>query len=119
MVIVLAGGMLAVSCSPIFARDEAATVLPANDPNIVCASCHRQIYERYRETPMANASAEISVENLVPADFTHSPSGIHYRVFAEDQKAWLSYDREHAPPNRTLHGRQQLRYVIGSGKRGK
>jgi predicted CXXCH cytochrome family protein len=119
MFLVWAAGVLAVSRVPIFAKDQTATVLSANDPNNACASCHQQIYERYRETPMANASGEVSVDNLLPADFTHAPSGVHYRVFAEDRRVWLSYDREHAPASRALHGRQQLRYVIGSGKRGK
>jgi predicted CXXCH cytochrome family protein len=117
--LVLTAGVFAVSHGMIFAKDQSATTVSANDPNIACASCHRQIYERYRYTPMANASGEATVENLIPGDFTHSPSGIHYRIFAEDQRVWLSYDREHAPASSALHGRQHLQYVIGSGKRGK
>ena len=111
--------MFVLSHGTVSAKDQAANVVSANDPNGACASCHRQIYERYRETPMANASAAVSAENLSPADFTHAASGVHYRVFSDNGHVWLSYDREHASASRVLHGRQQLQYVIGSGKRGK
>jgi predicted CXXCH cytochrome family protein len=122
------GGLTLIACvawviamfrGSAFAEDNGVAAAPANDPNSACASCHREIYERYRQTPMANASAKVSVENLLPADFTHSASGIHYRVFAEDERVWLSYDRENASASRSLHGRQQLLYIIGSGMRGK
>lgn len=104
---------------PAFAKGWIATDVSQKDPNSACASCHREIYERYRETPMANASAHATAEGVPPADFTHAASGIHYRVFAEDGKVWLSYEREHAPASRVLSGKQQLQYVIGSGHRGK
>lgn len=90
----------------------------ARDPNAACASCHRDIYERYRKTPMANASGPAN-EGLMPADFLHADSGIHYEVFEQSGKVWLSYKREDAPPGHELDGRQELKYFIGSGKRGR
>jgi predicted CXXCH cytochrome family protein len=65
---------------------------------------------------MANASGAAQA-GFLPADFLHSPSGVHYRVFEEAGKIWLSYERE--DPSRPLNGRQQLVYFIGSGKRGR
>ncbi len=71
---------------------------------------------------MANASGP-AIEGVIPADFSHAPSGIHYRVFSEAGKAWMTYDRQGtAPPGATgnpLHGRTELRFYIGSGKRGR
>lgn len=88
------------------------------DPDAACASCHREIYERYKKTPMANASG-IAADGLIPADFQHAASGVHYRVFAQNGQAWLSYARENAPAGRELNGREELRYFLGSGRRGR
>src|SRR5580692_12369087 len=88
------------------------------DPNAACAPCHRAIYQRYRQTPMANASGPAN-EGLIPADFLHIASGVHYRVAEEAGRVWLSYEREQVPAERALNGRQDLRYFIGSGKRGR
>ncbi len=90
----------------------------ASDPNSACAPCHRDIYERYRKTPMANASGR-ALDGFIPADFRHAVSGIHYKVFEQSDNVWLSYVREGAPAGRELDGRLQLEYFIGSGKRGR
>ena len=89
-----------------------------HDPNAACAPCHREIYERYRHTPMANASGP-AAEGFLPADFVHVASGVHYRVTEEAGNVWLSYERESRSPDKALKGRQELRYFIGSGKRGR
>ena len=88
------------------------------DPDAACAPCHREIYERYRTTPMANASGPAAA-GLTPADFLHEASGIHYKVFQESGKVWLSFAREGGPAARKLNGRQELTYFLGSGKRGR
>ena len=67
---------------------------------------------------MANASGPATV-GLMPADFRHAPSGVHYKVFEQGSQVWLSYDREGASTGHQLSGRQELRYFIGSGKRGR
>jgi predicted CXXCH cytochrome family protein len=110
----LAGGLLSPNSSSVHAGPS----LPAADPNAACAPCHSQIYERYRKTPMANASGP-ALDGLMPADFRHADSGIHYKVFEQAGQVWLSYQREDAPPDRELDGRQQLKYFVGSGKRGR
>jgi predicted CXXCH cytochrome family protein len=116
LVFLLAGWAL---CQQMF-RARAAE--PLKDPDAACAPCHRDIYQRYRGTPMARASGP-AVDGVIPADFSHPASGVHYRVFTEGGKAWMTYDRKGtATPGRAstpLHGRIELRFYIGSGKRGR
>jgi len=90
----------------------------SSDPNAACAPCHREIYERYRSTPMANASGP-AADGFLPGDFVHAASGVHYRVSEEAGRIWLTYERQSASPEKVLRGRQELRYFIGSGKRGR
>jgi len=90
----------------------------ASNPDAACAKCHQQIYASYERTPMARASG-IASEGVIPADFTHAASGIHYRLFLQDGRAWLSYQRSSADPERALDGKQELLYYLGSGKRGR
>jgi predicted CXXCH cytochrome family protein len=94
--------------------------LPAQtrDPDARCAKCHREIYESWKKTPMANASGP-AAEGFIPADFTHAPSGVRYRIGLEHGQVWLSYDRPDAPSDRALSGRQRLLYYLGSGRRGR
>jgi predicted CXXCH cytochrome family protein len=95
---------------------DAGQSLAREDPNAACAPCHKAIYDRYRTTPMANASGP-AAEGFLPADFAHAASGVHYRISEEDGRVWLSYERDDAA--RPLHGRQELRYFLGSGRRGR
>ena len=109
------------------------------DPDAGCASCHRAIYEQYRKTPMANASGPAAA-GFIPADFYHAASGVHYRIYEDNGKVWLSFERPGhdlrasghpallpksdgpgAPGSGApaLDGRRELRYYIGSGLRGR
>lgn len=99
-------------------RVEGRPNVEVRDANAACASCHREIYERYRTTPMGNASG-VAADGFIPADFTHDASGVHYKVTEEGRTIWLNYEREHPAPDRELNGKQELRYFIGSGKRGR
>jgi predicted CXXCH cytochrome family protein len=85
-------------------------------PDASCAPCHREIYERYENTPMAHASG-LADEGFIPADFEHAASGIHYRMTEDAGRVWLSYERDDFA--RQLDGRQEMRYFLGSGKRGR
>ena len=67
---------------------------------------------------MAHASGA-AIDGLLPGEFTHAASGVHYRLFVRDGRAWLSYDRPNAPPERALKGKQELSYFVGSGQRGR
>jgi cytochrome c554/c'-like protein/tetratricopeptide repeat protein len=82
--------------------------------NEVCARCHAPIYDSYARTNMAHASGPAE-ENFIPADFTHAKSGVHYRIYREGGRVWLSFDR---PGDPSVRGRRELLYYIGSGQRG-
>ena len=100
-------------------RALSATPQESNDPNAACASCHREIYERYRTTPMANASGWAR-DGFLPADFRHDISGVHYRIYEESNNVWLSYERTTLPEHAAaLNGKQHLIYFLGSGHRGR
>lgn len=64
---------------------------------------------------MAHASGPAS-ENLKPADFVHAKSGVHYRIYTEGDRVWLSFQR---PGDGSVNGKRQLLYFIGSGHRGR
>jgi predicted CXXCH cytochrome family protein len=90
----------------------AATTPPGNE---ACAKCHSALATSYSETAMARASGQ-AIDQLTPADFTHAASGVHYRVYAENNAAMLGFDR---PDDPTMHGTRRLQYFIGSGHRGR
>jgi len=98
----LTGATSGVSVNPTYVGNEA------------CAKCHSSIYNSYKQTPMAHASG-LSMENVIPADFTHQASGVHYRIYADAGRAWLTFDRDGNDP---MHGKRELLYYIGSGRRG-
>jgi len=94
-----------------------------------CARCHAAIYDSYQRTSMAHASGP-AIDALTPAEFTHKESGVHYRIFSEDGKAWLSFDRpvpgqlspdqkDNSQDHSNVHGKRELLYYIGSGRRGR
>jgi predicted CXXCH cytochrome family protein len=99
-------------------NDDRARTAQPSDPNAACARCHKEIFDHYRNTPMANASGT-AADGFIPADFRHAVSGVHYRIFEQGGKVWLTYEREDAPADRELSGREELRYFIGSGRRGR
>jgi len=101
------------------------------DPNVACAGCHQAIYERYRKTPMANASG-LAADGFLPGKFTHAASGITYQMLEKDGRVYLTFSREGSIPregsaapaggvvgDRALSGQRELRYFVGSGKRGR
>jgi tetratricopeptide (TPR) repeat protein len=83
--------------------------------NQACARCHSAINESYQKTAMAHASGP-AIDALTPAEFTHKESGIHYRLYEENGRAWLSFDRLGDPQ---VRGKRELLYYIGSGRRGR
>jgi hypothetical protein len=98
------------------AKDSGSTQASAGYVgNQACAGCHASIYASYKNTAMAHASGP-ATENLEPADFVHLKSGVHYRIYAEGEKAWLSFQR---PGDALVNGQRQLLYFIGSGHRGR
>lgn len=104
--------------SPARHAGEASATAPPSSADAQCARCHRAIYHSYEKTPMAKASGS-AVDGLIPGEFTHSASGVHYRLFLRDGQAWLDYDRPRAAPGRYLNGELRLDYFVGSGMRGR
>ena len=83
--------------------------------NEACAKCHASIYESYKNTAMARASGP-AADNLIAGDFSHSASGVNYRIYSDASKVWLSFDR---PGDASVHGKRELLYYIGQGRRGR
>ncbi len=111
--VLLALGLAAMA----IAGATATTVLqpPTEIGNAACRSCHRQIYDAYARTQMARTSGP-ALAGLVEGNFTHAPSGIRYRVFAEGDRAALSFER---PGDAAVRGRVPLKYFVGSNTRGR
>lgn len=65
---------------------------------------------------MANASGPAG-QGFIPGDFTHAESGIHYQISQQSGRVWLSFARN--DPARPLNGGRELRYFLGSGRRGR
>ncbi|MGB8771317.1 MAG: multiheme c-type cytochrome [Candidatus Korobacteraceae bacterium] len=83
--------------------------------NEACAKCHGSIFESYERTAMAHASGP-ATDNLIAGDFLHKKSGVDYRVYAQDGKVWLSFER---PGDPMVRGKRELLYYIGQGRRGR
>ena len=101
-----------------FAQTSAPAASPDSNGyigNQPCAGCHSSIYDSYAKTSMAKASGP-ATDNLIPADFEHRKSSVHYRIYADDGKVWLSFERPNDPQ---VQGKRQLLYYIGSGRRGR
>jgi predicted CXXCH cytochrome family protein len=96
-------------------KSSAPATTPAAPGNEACAKCHAEIAASYSQTAMARASGP-AIDQLTPADFTHAASGVHYRVYAENNAAMLAFDR---PDDPSMHGTRRLQYFIGSGHRGR
>jgi Tfp pilus assembly protein PilF len=91
------------------------TATPVEVGNQACASCHQAISDSYARTAMARTSGP-ALGNVIEGTFRHPPSGVSYRIYREGSAAFLSYQR--ADPS-LLHGRQMLKYYVGSNTRGR
>ncbi len=101
-----------------FAQTSAGAANPDSNGyvgNQACAGCHSAIYNSYAKTSMAQASGS-AIDNFIPADFVHQKSGVHFRIYAEDGKVWLSFERQN---DLTVRGKRELLYYVGSGRRGR
>ena len=117
LIVLFALGCAAQSLEPAQSSSAPAKVADRSGyvGNEACARCHAAIYESYQKTAMAHASGP-AIDALTPAEFTHKESGIHYRIYAENGRAWLSFDR---PSDPEVQGKRELLYYIGSGRRGR
>ncbi len=111
LLLLLSGAVLAQAQTK--APAEQATLAPAAGSQ-ACASCHADIYRSYMKTAMARASGP-AADGLIAGEFKHPRTGIHYKIYSQDGRVWLSFDRDHP----VLHGKRELLYYIGSGRRGR
>ena len=90
---------------------------PAKNPqgNEACARCHAEISSSYQKTVMAGASGAAS-NGLITGQFDDKDSGVRYRVYQQDGRVWMSYERGGRD---AIHGQRELLYFIGSGKKGR
>lgn len=87
---------------------------PVREADAVCGRCHQEIFRKYLDTPMANASG-LASERTFTGRLHHAPSGIDYEVSSKDGALWLNYSR---PGDFDVQGRRQLDYFLGSGHLG-
>ena len=80
-----------------------------------CSTCHSEIYGSYKKTVMARASG-VAVDGLIAGEFKHKKSGVLYRVYEQNDRAWISYERE---KESEFRGQRELLYFIGSGVKGR
>ncbi len=83
--------------------------------NEACAKCHAAIFESYQRTAMAHASGP-ATDNLIAGEFFHKKSGVNYRIYRQDGRVWLSFDR---PGDPLVRGKRELLHYIGQGRRGR
>jgi len=76
-------------------------------PASSCAPCHREIYDAWRRTPMAQTSGAAAAADLTHAAF--AAAGYRYRVFRDGEA--LSFDFSGAG----VHATRTLSWFIGSG----
>jgi len=81
---------------------------------------------------MANASG-LAAEGFLPGRFAHAASGVEYRIDEEGGRVYLAFERKPPEPGlgvavvgpgsagtiTDLKGRRELKYFLGSGKRGR
>jgi hypothetical protein len=77
-----------------------------------CATCHRKISETYAKSAMSRTSGH-AAENLMPGDYQNKDSGVRYRVFERNGRAWMSYARD---GKNSIRGQNELIHFIGAGK---
>ena len=101
------------------AESRAVARQPALEyPDAVCAQCHAAIYASYKRTAMGSGSGA-AMAGLLPGQFTHEASGVRYRVFARDGRAWMSFARLAGSGAGALEGERELLYYVGSGRHGR
>ena len=97
-------------------RGSSQTVSANPEPGSeACSNCHSEIYSSYKKTVMASASG-FAVDGLITGEFKHKKSGVLYRVYEKNGRAWISYERE---KESEFHGQRELLYFIGSGVKGR
>ncbi|MBX6359314.1 MAG: hypothetical protein IRZ03_04460 [Acidobacterium ailaaui] len=98
--------LLLVLAAGAFAQE---TATPVREADAVCARCHRDIFNAYLQTPMANASG-VAMDKAIPGVLDHKASGTVYRVFVQDGNLILQIPK--------TDSEFRLEYFLGSGHLG-
>jgi predicted CXXCH cytochrome family protein len=93
---------------------EAYQATPVQLADAECAKCHKEIFQRYLSTPMANASG-IAGENLIPGRLLHAASGVEYTIANQHGHPQLAF---RSSKDAGLSGEYPLTYFLGSGHLG-
>ena len=107
--------ILAILVIPVSSHINTQSVQTTNNVagSEACSSCHAEIYKSYVKTVMARASGP-AVDGVTTGEFADKVSGVHYRVYEQDGRVWMSYQRDGE-----LNGLRELLYFIGSGEKGR
>jgi len=112
----LAGALL---CSASESSSQSTVVGGASQAatpgNEACSSCHQEMARAYRKTAMAGASGPAK-DGITKGEFEDKESRVHYRVYEQGGKMWMSYERQGKD---AIQGKKELEYFIGSGKKGR
>jgi predicted CXXCH cytochrome family protein len=98
--------LLLVFSAVAFAQETATAVREAD---AVCARCHQDIFAKYVQTPMANASG-IAMDKAIPGVLDHKGSGAVYSVAVQDRDLVLK--------TKQTGTERRLDYYLGSGHLG-
>ena len=101
-------------CFAIAGAQQVKTASPVRVADAPCSNCHREIFERYLTTPMANASGS-AAERFKAGTLNHKASGVIYKIFMHDAQPMLSFQEVHDPHVNT---QRKLDYSLGSGHLG-
>jgi len=76
-----------------------------------CSKCHSGIVSEYARTAMAHASGA-ALDRPIEGRYFHKQSKVEYWLQQEGGRLFLNFDRTEG---KSLHGRRELLYYIGSG----
>jgi tetratricopeptide (TPR) repeat protein len=94
---------------------SSAQMKNADPGSEACSGCHAEIYAAYMKTVMAGASGAAGA-GLITGELKHKKSGVVYRVYQQEGRTWMSYERE---KENDFRGQRELLYFIGSGAKGR
>lgn len=104
---------MAISLGTVQAQQLAAAS-SVHTADAACAKCHREIFDKYLATPMANASGQ-ATDKFQPGALNHKTSEVTYKLSIRDEQATLNIQSARDPQ---LSTDRELNYFLGSGHLG-
>jgi predicted CXXCH cytochrome family protein len=98
---------LLLAIAAVTSAQETAT--PVREADAVCARCHQDIYAKYLQTPMANASGP-AMDKAIPGVLDHKASGTTYSISVQNRNLVLKIGGAGTE--------RRLDYYLGSGHLG-